>query len=136
MDELLDMKKKIQIRNKRISLFRITKDVHEWGWKASFSFQNLIRKFRHAPRLVTTRESRARFFPVAKVFSEVSSLLGSSLEAKRTTERLGLGACLVVRIFRIHPYSNIHKSDLSNFWKFLHCSFVSSFICSANSIIV
>jgi hypothetical protein len=34
------------------------------------------------------RESRGRPFPVAKVFSEVSSLLGPPLDIKR---RLGLG---------------------------------------------
>ncbi len=42
--------------------------------------------YRHAPRPGTTRESRARSFPVAKVFSEISSLLGSPLDIRRSEE--------------------------------------------------
>ncbi len=41
---------------------------------------------RHAPRPGTTRESRAQFFPVMKVFNEVSGLLGSPIDIRRSEE--------------------------------------------------
>jgi len=54
-----------------------------------------MKDFRMASsRLGTTRESRARSFPLAKVFSEVSSLLGTSGEAER------LGVSISVCSFR------------------------------------
>ncbi len=37
---------------------------------------------------ITTRESRARSFPVAKVVSEIGSLFGSPLEIRRSEENI------------------------------------------------